>query len=392
MKILFLMLCLIYASNIIAQSDAKDIMLDVKHAKNDTIKLKYYLEIACAFVNSNNDSIYCYLKKAEKLSKKFPESEYVAKLWILYGYYWSESGDYIKAATYNKQALILSNALQNKELVFEAILNVAQNDFYIGNHFVALRDLLSLEQNFGTITNYKPIFYLRFYALLSAINSALNRKEIAFKNHKKMLKYCTEKSDYAYYYRLFYLLVSNTKDEDLFIKAIEVYPKAMLLAKAINNKPLMAEFMSFFSLFNTNLKYYRKSVKSANELLEFAKQHHLSFHQNLAYQNLGENYNGLGKYLKALMYNKKALMYFKSLGYKELTLVSLEDINQAYVGLGDYKNAYESQAEARKLNEELKGAEIQRIIAELEMRDKLNEKTESNSSSEIRKQSPRDAY
>jgi len=306
-KILFFLLFSFYlhGQNLTKINNFKD---KLEKEVFDTSKVNLSFTIAQLYTNYNSDSSFVYFKNAltisqqNNLNHKEPESLFEIAL------YFENSGNYEKAIINLSEALLHFEKTNTKDKV--ALVN---------NH---------IGYNYSRL--YKNELALEHYLKSLSINKEINDEIGIARNYRSIGN-------------LYYYQVNYVDAKEYYNKALEIYERLKDEKGIADCYTYMGNVESDSENMDIGFEYYARSntiLEKLNDALGIAGN----------YNNIGYNNLSLKKYKDALIYFEKALE--KLLGSNEQEFLALVYMNIAgvHINLNNFQNAIDNSVKSLELS------------------------------------------
>ncbi|MGR3973170.1 MAG: tetratricopeptide repeat protein [Candidatus Rhabdochlamydia sp.] len=137
-------------------------------------------------------------------------------------------------------------------------------------------------------------------------------------------------------------------------EVIKFYNEGVIVAKQLNDQVGEGDAYRYLGNVYDGLGDYKRAIVYQDKALKIALELKDRRREGIAYSNLGIAYNGLGDHMSAILYHEKDLKI--ALELKDLVgeKSSRSSLGDAYHGLGDYKRAIMHQEKVLQIAIELK--------------------------------------
>jgi len=389
------------------QRELDSLLLLLKSAKEDTSQARILIDLSGYFAYSDPQKSFEYSTKALALSQKLNSKKYIIESYQNLSAYYINAGKPDSSRDYILKSIPIIEETGNKYYLSDAFRNLSINAFYLNDYKGAFsyaekalqlatavndsariaRMLNIIGLNYRDITTDYPIA-LSYLLRSLTINQKSGANEALAAN--------------LYDIGLVYSLLKNMD------KALEYGKQAMQISKENNNVLGLSETMNFlgdiyFSKkdLDTAQQYYTEALETtentnyiitkiiANHGLARIKLEEGDFDKALALLNralqmsmtmddqatlasaffeFSNAYSKAEKYATANTYLYKTQAIGNQLNRIDLLKDTYSNLAANYQHLGDYKKAYEYQAEFYKLNDSIKGEQVLKKTAELQVR------------------------
>lgn len=319
-KLLLVIACYLLFGGSILSQETDSLKHLLKNAKDDTTRVKAYLELSNL---CEPDEIPKYTTPALKLCEKnLRQTQAGQPLHTFYqthkavalnnlGFLAAEKGEPQKALDYHLQSLSIREETGDANGTAESLANLAE-----------------------------------IYKDLGDIPKALN-------THYKSLKIFENRNDKYGISAVLNQIGQIYSNQDETVRALECYVKSLKTAEEANNKKAIAHALNSIGVLHNNnedlekaLEFYFKSLKIKEEIND---------KKGIAFtlSNIGVAYKKKNDFAKALKYYERSLEIRKELKDKQGIATSLLNISSVMVQQGNTKQALESAQNSLSLAKEL---------------------------------------
>lgn len=293
------LLCLLVAfswSCCLAQ-DVVEINQKVETEKNDSIKINILLQAAWNFKSSQPAASHTFLNKAIDLSAKTGRTKQLASA------YYYKSAVYYLTSNYDS-ALLLSNSA----------IEIYQN----------------LNDNYGIAS---------IYNLRGLLQEKMGDYSEAIDNYQHSLEFAS-KTDNLYGQsnplHNIGLIYDKTEDYEASLNYLE---KALTVRQKIGDSVLIAQSFQSIGVAHARLGDTTKAISYQKKSIDFFKAKENLYELALSYINLGDIYTGLQRYDSAMLLLQESLRLNTQTGNAEGSVRALITLSYACLGKKDYENA-----------------------------------------------------
>ena len=329
-KTLLLVIFLFLISNLFSQESKLDsLWTEFRHAKHDTMRVKYYLDIGSIIEQNNTDSALILYQKALDISEfnikknlnrqQFQQFQAIALR--NFGFVKYDQGEYEKAIEYYNNSIIIEIELSKSS-----------------NLTIALSGKKGLSMSYGSIGNIQ--LYQSNY-------------DNALENYSKSLKISEELKDKKWISACYSNIGNVHYARGTYDKSIEAYLKSLKINEEIGDRRGMS--YSYTNIGNVNaeqenfekaLEYYTLSSKIKEELND---QKGMS----ICYTNIGNIQHKYRNFEKALEYYLKSLKIKENLKDKNGISTCYNNIGFTYKEQEKYDLALDYFSKSLNLREEI---------------------------------------
>ncbi|WP_420322099.1 tetratricopeptide repeat protein [Flagellimonas sp.] len=330
----------------------------------------YYLGAGYYQTIGNNDSARYYINEALSIFKRINHEEYIVKMTNALGVVEYTSGNYQKAIEYYNVGIDysrkykhwdnLANRLGNKSLAY-----IKKGDYNLGVKY----SIESLKL-FDSLSSKSNTLQLKIHTATAAVR--VGYAEMGLKNYKKALEYFNraliiyDGIDDVIHMGHTYSDIGNVHLElGEYDAAIENYLKTLDIAKE-KEVPIMKGYV----LVNLGKAYKKKgdtekALSILKEGLPINKQFGTKDDLALNFKQLGHTYMKKGDLDQALLFFNKSITLADSINAAEILSEASLNRAEAYVGLGQYQNAYLDQKKHQFISDSIFNVKKSQQIEEL---------------------------
>lgn len=320
-RLFYLIPMLVYAITAVASTDSLQTL--VAKEKEDSVKIRYYIELGEAFETTNPDSQIYYYQKAEHLALKRAEkgSRYnllLAESMNLQGIYFTGKGDIGKASFCFALSLKTSKDLM-KEGQDAGIINEAT--WGLSRALLNVASVRYLKSDYsGAITHYQAAIYVK--------KQISDQSGIALCINNIGLIYMAQGLD--------------DKATASFQEALSVWSGMTGESDESKGREIKRRMsMAYLNLgvIQKNQKNYEKAIEYYQLALDLRKELGDSRAMSECYLNMGVAYRNLGESDKAFIYYDKALYVFEKAGDKKAIMRANNNIGTLFTESGNWEKA-----------------------------------------------------
>ena len=280
-------------------------------SKNDTNKVKLFIDIGEQYRNSIPDTALYYYHSALEIAQNIKSKEFIAQSLIIIGSNLNTNGSPDEANVYLERALEISEEIGDKEKISTCYLGIG-----IIKHDLGL---------FDTAIEY----YLK---------SLETANEIDF---KKGLSRSYNNLGIVYF------------DQGSYEKSIESYLKSLKIHEELGDKRNMSACYNNIGLVHLEQGTYDKAIDYLQKALAINEELGDKRGMSICYLNIGSIYNQQGSFDMAIENCSNALNIFEELGDKRGTSQTNHNLGDLHLDHGYFKKANEYYLEALKTYEEI---------------------------------------
>jgi signal transduction histidine kinase len=364
--------------------DSLKIELDVQ--KISSLKVPILNELAWHLAPSAMDESITYADSAIKLAKNFNLKEAEASAL-------NNKGEALRNKGLFKEALEAHESAFKIFTVLNDPVNMAKTESNIGIAYFSLSDFSSAFKHFdNSLDMYRLLKdqdgILNSNSYIGVVLSSFGQHEKAIEYFEKALKIAIalgKDSKIATQYNNLGLSHADLKQ---FPKSIDYYKLAVNIFKNNNDDFNYAIALGNLGIPQSEMGLYAEAISNFRESLKISRKIGDNYGVAHQYGNLGEIYlkmaqdtvfnsdaNDNTEYISLAIKNLKlAVEEFKSLGAIEDEKDYLSILSDAYSKAHKYKMAYSAIKEAAALKDSIQSLENQKVIAELEIKQELDNK------------------
>ncbi len=294
-----------------------------------------------------------------------------------------------KAIDYYEQAKRIAIDLNNQKFIANASNELGNNNYYLGNFDLAIKNYLqSIKANeklnnqigiAGCMNNIASVYVVQgnYDKALEYNFSALKIREdnlASGKSTKDQVAMSLGNIGRSYYYK-----------GDL-IKAMDYYKQSLKISEESGNKNRIALMYNNIGSVYAEQKDYDKALDYFNKTYSIQYELGDKQMQALALNNIGEVYQYKKEYNYAITFYNKGLVIAKELGAKDYIKTSCDGLHYCYYEMKDFENAHHylllydeikdsifNEENSAQMNEMLTQFESDKKQKEIELLQKDNE-------------------
>jgi serine phosphatase RsbU (regulator of sigma subunit) len=408
-KSLFFFIFLVFNLNVFKAGNPKkldSLYTILKTSSSDTVKVNAQVKIAALLLRDDSVKGYHEIRKALQLISALSDKDFALKSIDKIGracysngllqkarMYWEMGlgrakstgdatwqakffmriGDWLQHADFSKQCIAyFDSALKvagnhDEKLLANIYMGKGRAHYDIGDYKTAMDHYIKAQRIFE-----KNQFYNVDYGhLLHFIGSVFKRQgfyDKALIYYEKELALARQIKNRSLEAESLYLCAAMYGSDGDLDKELDYELKALEIYKEEGNKKSMALMLSNISSNYADKKDYKKAIACCEEALELYKQTGDSKQESWVYRALGDYYSKTGLHKKALTYLKKAMATALQVETKQLLYRAeiTESMAFAYSRIGDYKSAFNTYLDYRKLDDSLSNKDNKEYLSTLE--------------------------
>lgn len=318
----------------------------------DISVIKSLFEKGLKHYNSSPDSSLFYTHKAFGLAKKYNNYEYIAKCENLLAVVYTNTGNYNKAIEHYIHSIKIFEKLNNVNGLIMTFTNLGTLNRLQKRYDKAFEYYLKAFNISKKFTNkIDKNLIPQIYANIGILFDDLKKYDKAIKFYNKALsiyKMTGDKGGIAYCYNSTAISYINLRNIDksqyntteTYLKANQLYLKALNLFEEINNQYGMATVLVNLSNSNIKLKNYKQAIIYSHKTLEIAQKTGALTTQSVAYENLSISYDSIND-------SPKAYYYYKLFKQIDDSLFNIEKKKQ----INELQLKYESSKKEKEIND-----------------------------------------
>lgn len=348
----------------------------INTTKNDTIKLQALLKLSEQYIFSDTKKAIDPCNTALKISEQIKNSNYKIKAIIRLGVCYFQLGDYEKSTTYYKNGLELAKQINNQEYIEKFSGNLAINYTFTSNYEQALEILYQLNN----------IYIKKADTVLMASNM-LDMANVYYylKNYEKGYTISTESYLLAKQTNSLKLQANALGSIALFADSQQKTAEALINNKKSNEirkiiNDYHGQVNSLINIANNykDLGQNNLSILYLDSAYVIAQKYNFENSLAIINTNIGNAFSTIGQYHKAIEPKLKAYNYYKiNKMYKDQMSIAL-NIASSYKDIGNYKKSAQYYREAYYLNDTIFNSEMNRNIADMQIKYETEKKEQEN--------------
>ncbi|MGZ3883092.1 MAG: tetratricopeptide repeat protein [Bacteroidia bacterium] len=377
----------------------------LKTSASDTVRINVQLKIAGILAREDSVKGYHEIRKALQLVSVLKDKNFALKSIdkigrICYGnglsqkarYYWDMGlgqaksagntkwqskfymriGDILHGDNLAKQCIAyfdsaLAAAGKDESLLVDVYMKKGRAHYDIGDYKTAM-DLYIQSQR---LFEKNRMYNVEYGHLLHYIGSVFKRQKFydkALVYYEKELALARQIKNKNLEAEALYLSAAMYGSAGDLEKELDYELKAYDLYKEEGNKRAMALMLGNMSGNYADKKDYRKAIACCEEALALHKETGDTEQDAWVFRSLGDYYSKINEHKKALSYLKKAMAAALSVETKQLLYRAeiTESMAFAYARTGDYRSAFETYLDYRKLDDSLSNKDNKEYLNNLE--------------------------
>ncbi|RZS93177.1 tetratricopeptide repeat-containing sensor histidine kinase [Aquimarina brevivitae] len=398
------------------QAEAIAEKIDLKIPRATITYFRGYIEK----VESNNDKALLYFNQALSSYEALDHKQGISYTLNAMGNVYYRKGNFDKAIEYYKKAMVVDKELNSPKDIASSLMNIANIYADQGNYDSAINNYLKSLEIREEIKDEYGI--AKTSSNLGSVYTEQGNFPKALEFYNKALE-ITEKSENVNIEYLYSNLGIFYKNNNQPNKALFYFKKGLQKYRAIGNKRLIARYLNDTGNVYKELKDYEKAYSCFDEALAINEQIENQVGVTFSLNNLADlqlirqHYSEAYKnYEKALTLNKKmgytiglyrplfgmATIFYHQKAYTKALdnalqaqriaietdgITAQRDIakllSDIYIGLKDYKNAFETQKVFKKMNDSVFNKENIQKITRLEYEYKYQKELDAAKTKEI---------
>lgn len=340
-KLVFIFVCC-FTLSIAAQTPVIDSLKNIlKTAKQDTLKMHAYYELAYEYINVDIDSAEYFaeteIKNYGNNKNQLLVSDAYAALGTVYGY----KRDFPNSLINFKKSLEILAKSGNKSGTAKAHFNIGLIYYYTAKYKEASEEYIAALKLLEEIKDTQTLPTI--YSGLGGIYKDMLSYDEAMRYYQKSLKLYTANKDTvgvaAAYNNIGTVLDLQGKLDE----ALENYKKSMELKEVIHYERGMSSTINNMGIIFSKKMQYEDALTYYNKALTYSLPAQDKMSQAVSYDGMGMVYYEKKNYALALNYLEKSLALSLETG-SQIDLISVyEKIALCYAGQGNYTKAFNTQ-------------------------------------------------
>ncbi len=345
MKYLLLLFTLMIFTSLIAESEIP--INKNKNNSTDSTKAAYYYLRSSENTNKNPDSSIWYAKKGLEITSQYDDEYYKNKevqLLINTGIAYSIKSDYVRSIKYYLKAVNLSESIISQY--------PEEKEYY-------QKALIICYSNIG-ILYYLDKKYLKSIEI--------------FKKSIPLIEKSGTKEQLG---QLFNNIGVNYFALKKYQKALDYYQKALDFFKKTNSRKDIAMSYSNIGEVYSSINEREKALSYLKKAVEIKKETDDNYGLEVAYYNMAKLYFDEGNFENAVKYANKSLNIARIIDNQHDIINDLDLLSRSYAANNQYKEAYKSLLQLKKINDSIfnenKEKQLQELQTKYETKQKENE-------------------
>lgn len=382
----------------------------------------YYLKGMLENIKANYTESLHFFNKSLKYYEIIQDKKRVADVYVAFGITYYDLSRYDEAIKNYQNATKIYRELNNKREIVTSLINTGNVYSEIGNYKGAIanyKDALIISE---VINDEDGISYV--HSNLGVVYKVQGNYPLAIENFNKSLDYDKKIGDILGMARMHNNLGETYISIKKYDKALQHLYESLSLSHKAKNKKLISVNKSNIGNIYFYKKEYSKAIEYFNKSLQVSQEINDFKHTSITYINIGNAYLKLGKpivarknyinaktiskktenkrilstsflgiaetylhdkyYLQALTFALQGQQIAKELDLLESQKIAVDILSEVYQNTKQYKKAFESYKEFKKLNDSLFNKENIERIAQLEAEFKYKQAIDSASIRELK--------
>ncbi len=345
MKYLLLLFTLMIFTSLIAESEIP--INKNKNNSTDSTKAAYYYLRSSENTNKNPDSSIWYAIKGLEITSQYDDEYYKNKevqLLINTGIAYSIKSDYVRSIKYYLKAVNLSESIISQY--------PEEKEYY-------QKALIICYSNIG-ILYYLDKKYLKSIEI--------------FKKSIPLIEKSGTKEQLG---QLYNNIGVNYFALKKYQKALDYYQKALDFFKKTNSRKDIAMSYSNIGEVYSSINEREKALSYLKKAVEIKKETDDNYGLEVAYYNMAKLYFDEGNFENAVKYANKSLNIARIIDNQHDIINDLDLLSRSYAANNQYKEAYKSLLQLKKINDSIfnenKEKQLQELQTKYETKQKENE-------------------
>lgn len=303
-----------------------------------------------------------YLNRALDIARSINNDNFVSRALYCLSQRNMTKGDYILASEQLHQIIHITNKNGDKKMLASAYNQLGIIHLRQGDEYKAL-DYFLAGIKIDEEVNYKPGMFSK-YMSVGEVQSNQKEYESALESIRRALQIAEEIKDSTKIsiglagMGEVYLRMNNPEALRCLQEALEIQGDNSLNSK-IN-------ILTNIGIFYTKQGTFELARKNLDEAMALAEKKNLRFACCQIYMRMGDLYSAQGQHGQAIAYVRKGLDWAKEIGFLESQRDGYKQLSELNAATGDYKNAYQNQAQYKIVNDSIFNDKKTRGLALLE--------------------------
>ncbi|WP_341216624.1 tetratricopeptide repeat protein [uncultured Wocania sp.] len=375
----------------------------------------YYLKGMLENIKANYTESLHFFNKSLKYYEIIQDKKRVADVYVAFGITYYDLSRYDEAIKNYQNATKIYRELNNKREIVTSLINTGNVYSEIGNYKNAIanyKDALIISE---VINDEDGISYV--HSNLGVVYKVQGNYPLAIESFNKSLDYDKKMGDIMGMARMHNNLGETYISIKKYDKALQHLYESLSLSHKVKNKKLISVNKSNIGSIYLYKKEYSKAIEYFSKSLQVSQEINDFKHTSITYINIGNAYLKLGKpivarknyknakniskktenkrilstsflgiaetylhdkhYLQALTFALQGQQIAKELDLLESQKIAVDILSEVYQNTKQYKKAFESYKEFKKLNDSLFNKENIERIAQLEAEYKYKQAIDS---------------
>ena len=372
LMLIFLSTCLTFNLQAQNQKNIDSFQIVLKTTKQDTTKIKAYVDLSWEYRHSIPDTAMYYGKTGLQLATKINFIKGIALCYNGIGVVQESLGNYSQALESFQKSLKIHEDIGNKKGMSDCYVNIGFIYGEQGNYNQTLDYLLKALKILEELGLKKEM--ANVYVNIGTVHGISGNYAKALEYFKQALKIC-EENGYKQLSAECYTSIGNIYNEQSnYLQAIEYYQKALKLDVVFGEKKHISICYNNIGCAMEKQGNYPMALDYEQKALKIRKEIGDKNGISTGLTGIGSIYCKMGNYKEAITYSTNGLEYAKKIGSLLCESDAYETLSESYKGIGDYKNALKNHELFKQVNDTIFNQDKNSQIAKMEALYQSNKK------------------
>lgn len=364
MKRILICLFLLSLTSSVGQSKVDSILKILPTLKEDSVKVKAYLDLSYSLLRKDLNSALDYATQAEVLSKKLSLHRLNGTAALRKGIVYVNMSQYELSMNSYNEALQIFTELEDPKLISNVKIEIGRTAHYQGRFEVAIKeflDAITIANETGDRNKEA-----RAYNYLGGIYKVQKQYDKAVSSYEKALSIVRDLKFNPGISACLTNLASIFNLQKQYNKAVTYNLEALSLKREGGDKLGAARVLNNLGIVNNNMARYDAAKAYFDEALILAKEVQDAKLETFIIYGLSVTAFGKEQYTETITRAKKVLVALDSIPSIDTEVKVHGLLSKAYMQLGDYKNAFEMADMRTLLADSLYNEKVVEITNDLE--------------------------
>lgn len=344
---------------------AKTVLKEILGSREDSNRVKAYLEYAFLWENQNLDSAESWYLKAGALSDKINYPLGQLKFRSNYTYVLNQKGDYAESVKRNQECLSIARKYPQLQYVNKSLANLGTSYYYLGKYEESIQFLQQAANGFQR--DGQNVMVPAIYSRMGQVMSNAGLSERAFPYNLKALQMQRElPPDTIKLIETLNGVFINLSSLNRFQEALPYILEARSLSEAIHSKAYIEQSYSFLGNVFRKLGQYDSSLKYNLLAYKLVRNSNNVFLKMSVLRGLAMHYFTLKDYSKEEFYTREAIQLGEAENLYSDLLSFYQELGKIEARKKNFKSAFELMLKYQNIYDSVQGQSVKTQVQELD--------------------------